>query len=280
MKSKTLRILIPLAIGLIVAGSFVLNVGIGDLSAFGWRDISVICPLGALTTMLAAKSIVPRAVISLVVIAALAIVLGRFFCGWICPVPVINKLPRLFKKKNELEAQGSESRAAGCSGVCEGVREKFDSRHLVLLGSIASAAVFGFPVFCLICPIGLSFATIFLVISLFAGGDLTWSILIVPALLLLEVTVFRRWCAKICPLGAFMSLMGKIDGRLLKPTVDRDKCIETDHAACGRCHAVCEVHIDPRHPEEGAGLNECLKCRECVDACPGKAISLPFRPRK
>ena len=310
MKANVLRILAPIAVGLAVAIGYVFNTGFGNLSAIGWGDISLLCPLGALTTMLAAKTVVPRAVISLVVALVLMVVFGRAFCGWICPVPVTSKLPKLFQRKKseskravgEGESDASDAALAesaepaeassqkpltdaelaslksACGGDCASVRERagaFDSRHIVLLGAILSATVFGFPVFCLICPIGLAFATVFLVISLFAGGDLTWSIVLVPVLLLLEVTVFKKWCSHICPLGALMSLMGRLNRRVLQPTVDESVCIEAKGGTCGRCAAVCEVGIDPHRPEAGCDFAECTKCRACVDACPVKAVSIP-----
>lgn len=36
--------------------------------------------------MVAAKTLIPRAVLSIVVAIALVLLLGRLFCGWICPV--------------------------------------------------------------------------------------------------------------------------------------------------------------------------------------------------
>lgn len=311
MKSNKLRIAVPLAVGVAAAAGFVLNTGFGNLSAIGWKDISILCPLGALTTMLASKTLIPQALISLGIAVALILVLGRLFCGWICPVPVVNKLPRLFRKKESVEtadgeqgsvlasaaASGGSQRiaknskkvkkaCASCAGGCADCREhaktKFDSRHVILAGGLLSATIFGFPVFCLVCPIGLSFATLFLVIALFAGGDITWSVLVVPALLLVEVVLFKRWCGRICPLSAFMSLVGKVNSRTLRPTVELERCIERpgSTATCGRCATVCEVGIDPRHPERGVGFNECLKCRACVEACPAKAITMPLLPKR
>lgn len=314
MKANVLRILIPIVVGLAVAMGYVLNTGLGNLSSIGWGDISLLCPLGALTTMLAAKTVVPRAVVSLVLALVLMVVFGRMFCGWICPVPVTSKLPKLFQRKksgNKRPAdegdpdvsdavleEGAEPTAvavqeplteselaslkSACSGECSSAQARagaFDSRHIVLLGAILSATVFGFPVFCLICPIGLAFATVFLVISLFAGGDLTWSIVLVPVLLLLEVTVFKKWCSHICPLGALMSLMGRLNRRVLQPTVDESVCIEAKGGTCGRCAAACEVGIDPHRPEAGCDFAECTKCRACVDACPVKAVSIPVVAR-
>ena len=81
MKSKTLRTLTALAVVLIITIGFFTTSGIGTLSAPGISDISVLCPLGALTTMLASKLVVPRAVISLVIMVVLIIVFARAFCG-------------------------------------------------------------------------------------------------------------------------------------------------------------------------------------------------------
>ena len=58
--SKKLRTLVALAIVAVVTVGFVTNVGIGTMSAPGIWDISILCPLGALGTMLASKMMVPR----------------------------------------------------------------------------------------------------------------------------------------------------------------------------------------------------------------------------
>ena len=306
MKTSTLRVLVPIAIGLVAAIGYATHMEIGSLSSFGWQSISMLCPLGAFTAVVAAKTLVPRAVIALAVACVLAVVLGRAFCGWICPIPVTKRLPELFRKKDPADKAGqadktgladkagqaaqtgqadeadlattpktaAKTSCASCEGGCGSA--KFDSRHLVLLGSILTATIFGFPVFCLICPIGLSFATIFLVISLFGGGDITWGVILVPALLILEVTVFRKWCSHICPLGAFMSLLNRPNKRVLKPVRAEEACIEAKGGTCGRCAAACEVKIDPRNLAAGTHVSECTTCRACVDACPVHVITLPL----
>ena len=134
--------------------------------------------------------------------------------------------------------------------------------------------------FCLVCPVGLSFAMVFLLIALFGGGDVTWSVLIIPALIAAEVIFFRKWCSHLCPLSSFMSLIGRAN-RTFQPAVDDAKCLETAHGAtCGRCAEVCEVAINPRHPDLGTTFNECTRCRACADVCPGHAISFPLIARK
>ena len=307
--AKTLRTLIPLAVLVLAGIAFAAFAPVGDLSDFGWKSISLLCPVGALMTMLATKTLIPRALISLAVVVVLVIIFGRAFCGWVCPVPVFSKLRNLLEPKAGSKAaadQAEKVKAAaekaaaievGTADVkpltaaekrlltrscasCAEKHGKLDARHLVLGGSLLSAAIFGFPVFCLICPVGLSFATIFLIIRLFGFGDVTWAIILVPALLILEVTVFRKWCHTFCPISAFMSLVG-LGNRTFQPTIDDSKCLETAKGAkCGRCASVCEVGINPRHLLEGNGMNECTRCNACVEACPAEAIKITALAKK
>lgn len=296
MKRTTLRTLIPLAILLAAGIAFIANSGLGTLSSFGWQDIALLCPVGALGTMLASKTLVPRALVSLVLFVLAVVLIGRAFCGWVCPVPVWSKIRTLFAKQdkeaetqrglrraNERAAEATkpltESELALLQRGCGKHHDHFapeNSRHLVLGGALLSAAIFGFPVFCLICPIGLSFAGIFTLILLFGSGDLSASVIAIPIVLALELIFFRKWCSHICPISALMSLVGKFN-KTFVPSIDDTKCIESAKGArCGRCAAVCEVGIDPRHPELGTSFNECTRCMECVDHCPGHAITLPF----
>ena len=310
--SKTLRTITALAIVAIVFVGFLTNLGIGTISAPGIWDISILCPLGALGTMLASKMMVPRAVVSLVIMVVLIIVFARAFCGWMCPVPLVQKLRGIFTKpekaKAEKPAEGEPAKTAaagiapltedekaalasgcekdlkglaGCASCARKRGEAVDARHFVLGGALLSTFIFGFPVFCLVCPIGLTFATILLLVNLFAQGDVTWSLIVVPAILIAEVLLFKKWCHKLCPLSAFMSLIAKLN-RTFKPTIDNAKCLETAQGKkCGACSRACEEGIDPRHPElSEAAWSECTKCRSCVDACPAHAISMPLIAKK
>lgn len=165
------------------------------------------------------------------------------------------------------------SACASCaSGCASASRPALDSRHVVLGGSLLSAAIFGFPVFCLVCPIGLTFAAIIALVQLFGTQTLSWGLVLFPLLLILELTVLRKWCSRFCPMGALMSLISK-PNRAFRPKVDESKCLRSHGVDCQICSGVCPEGLDP-HTD--AAMHECSKCRDCAVNCPANAITLPM----
>ena len=185
-----------------------------------------------------------------------------------------------------LSVQETAALSVGCGGGCAscgsscalppvgGKRDglRFDSRHGVLLGALASSAIFGFPVFCLVCPVGLTIALGVGVWRAIFQQDPTVSLLVFAAILLVEVVFFRKWCHKLCPLGALMSLVGA-KAPLLRPRVSAAKCLREQGIDCRACVKACPEQLDPH----SKAIPECTKCGLCAEACPAGAIS--FRGR-
>lgn len=308
MNSNKLRTIVAAVVFAVLCIGLITGVSMGTLSGFGWDTFSALCPLGALTTMIATKTVVPRAVISLVLMGLLVLLVGRAFCGWVCPVPLLDRIRTFFrspKKRKQLEQVRHQemlqiakselgvsqrdgvsvssdcSRDCGSCSSCKEVRTKLDSRHYVLGGALLSTAVFGFPVFCLVCPIGLTFATVLVVWRLFAAGDMTWSVILIPLLLVVELVFLRKWCTRFCPMAGLMNLVSRFS-KTWRPVIDDSKCLETAKGtACSRCAIACDADINLRHPDFGERtLADCTRCRACVDACPTKAVSMPFLVKK
>ena len=175
-------------------------------------------------------------------------------------------------ERDESETCDTHKALAPVGGKRDGVH--LDSRHAVLVGALASTAVFGFPVFCLICPIGLSFATLIGLWNLFRFNEPSWGLIIFPIILIIEVVVLRKWCSKICPVSALVSLISRLN-KTFKPKVDTSKCVREQGIDCHKCVESCPEEVDPHNNL----IPECSKCGACVEACPAHAISIKLLSR-
>ncbi len=300
-KTRTyrLRLVIALAVIAVVAVGYFTVTGIGNLCGIGFESLTLLCPLGALMALIAGKTGIPVAVVSVLAALALCIVLGKVFCSWVCPVHFLSGK----KRRRDLRAAASEaeqappkeadgaavapltaqeqaalSGCASCASPCgKSAGVKIDSRHGVLAAALGSTLVFGFPVFCLVCPVGLTFTTVLLVMRLFAFGETTWTIIAFIALIAAEVVLLPRWCAKFCPLGALLSLMSGLN-RTFRPHLNRERCLaESRGASCDACVRACPEGINLHAIAAGeTTLADCSKCRACADVCPEHAITFPL----
>ncbi|MDR0842977.1 MAG: 4Fe-4S binding protein [Acidobacteriota bacterium] len=276
---RTVAVLIFL--GLAVVG-LATKTGVGTLCAFGrgaGSAIVAICPLGGLEAMLASRTLLPRTLVSFAGILLVSVVLGRVFCAWMCPAPVLRgwilgkkKTPATPAEAEDVlpKAQVAPSELHPAKGLA---KISLDSRHFVLGGALLSSAIFGFPVFCLVCPVGLVFATVIGLWRLVQYNEPSWSLLVFPAIFVLEIVFCRKWCRKMCPLGALLSLLGGLNV-FTRPKVDSRACLRISEGRdCSFCRNACPDEIDLHHAAASQPLSECTKCRECADACPAKAIS-------
>lgn len=302
---RRLRLLSMTAVIGVATTGMIVGLGTGTLSAGGLRELYAICPLGYLTSALAGRDLMPRLFICFLVIAGLTILLGRIFCGWFCPVPLERKLltnkidepNKLFHRtkgkepqdkhpdsnevnghKQSIEMAEIEGKEASAVTVPEPKQSSYGLP--ILIGALASSVVFKFPVFCLLCPIGLTFGTLFALIRLFGFKDPTFDLLVFPLIIIVELLVLRKWCSKICPLGALLSLFSRLNRRLV-PTVDHSRCLEDTHGTnCDLCRKACTYDIDIKNGKGTGHISECSKCKECSTNCPVQAIHFPWKKKK
>lgn len=287
-RTRTLRMTTMAVTATVISIGAVSHTGLGSLSAFGVGGISAICPVGYLETMLVGHTVVPYLFLSFLVIVGLTVLFGRFFCGWICPVPLVRKV--LTNNINESEVEVRESISEHSVAVaadvdkeiaktaCSGQKTQKSVQGLVILGvTLGSSMVWGFPVFCILCPVGLIFATLVALIRLINFNDPSIDLLVFPAVLIVELVLVKKWCRNLCPIGALFSLFGRFN-RTFLPTIDTSLCLETSSGTkCKSCQSACALDIELKNGSGTGDISECTKCRECADHCPVQAIRFPWR---
>ncbi len=220
------------------------------------------CPLGTIEHGLYRGNIVWKFLLfPVLIIGLIGILFGRAFCGWACPIGLLQratagtarKLKKyaLIKKISQLKIE----------------RYLRYTKYFVFIGLVVgTTALIGF-MFTDICPVGFLVGTIPMLVSnpgKFVPSTFFYVALVIFVLFIILIfTVERGWCRYFCPLGAMLAPFNKIS--LLHVSVDQDKCTQ-----CGACTKVCPMGIDVPNMHRDP---ECIFCGKCIDICPTKAIS-------
>jgi ferredoxin-type protein NapH len=228
------------------------------------------CPIGSLQAIAgSAKFNFSFYVFGL--IALFGILLGRFFCGYLCPFGLLQDLlHKIPTPKIKVPAKLNRILSFGKYVMLIGV--------VMLLPFIARNS-FGMsdPYFCkYVCPVGTIGGGIPLVVlnpamREAAGSLFIWKVTLAIAILVLSVFLYRVFCRYLCPLGAFYGILQPVSFYLFKIN---DKCID-----CGKCARICKMGVDPVKTPNSP---ECIRCRDCIHKCPTGAIEscFGFKPSK
>jgi len=266
-------------------------------------------PFGGLQVLLTGQVehlILFSTVIAILFFVILIVLLGNVFCSWACPIgtmidsfdKVIEKFfPKVEAKRNKRTLQRRQDkheqheRHLGCP-LCPLHKVNGVLANGILASALVGSAVLKFPVFCAVCPIGIvSRGMIHLktMMTITRTWFVWWlemfSVPIVATLLSLREK--RYWCKRLCPVGAFLGVVGSLNP-FIKPRVKEERCVmkgcpedcEDYHIDyCGwcrtmddrKCEKVCPVDIDLL----GHGsLAQCTKCLECYIACDYNAVKV------
>ncbi len=231
-------------------------------------------------------------------ILILTILLGRVFCGFLCPFGTIHHAVGWIKPA----LKGSRMVRAN---------QKTASQRLkyAVLFILLSAALLGLNMTGLMDPIALLFRSLALAVLPACGVGLraifdalalsdtkilnllsySSEILVAPifgythqayqtawfiGLIFLVIVVLNRirprlWCRTLCPLGALLGIFSRFG--ILRLEKFPEKCTD-----CRLCERHCQGAASPK-PDQLWEASECLACFNCFDVCPENALAFRFR---
>ncbi len=239
------------------ANAYGWKVLVGNLSASKLFDVIPLADPYAVLQMLCAGAAISSDLVLGAVIVTLfyAIIGGRAFCSWVCPVNLITDLAGWLRRKLKIDVEGKRVY------VSRRFRYWFAASMLVL-SVITGVAAFEF-----ISPIGV--LTRGIVFSIGFG----WTLIL--AIFLFDLFVLKNgWCGHICPLGGVYSLIGAFN--LVRVRHTKDRC-----TLCGECFTVCperEVLDGLINKKDGyvKGI-ACTNCGRCVEVCEDGALRFDVR---
>jgi ferredoxin-type protein NapH len=237
-------------------------------------------------------------VVGIIVVAA--VLLGRFWCGWICPFGLFMDLITRLRKAVRIKHRNLSPTA----------NAKLHQLSYVLLAGIivlsvifASQAITGTQLisgtstgefvytyysapFCQVCPMKPLCIAVETAVGLmrpeWVVGTTTgqfWQLgqyftslnLVIFGIVVVAAFFLRRsWC-RICPLGGLIALFNRfppfkwISGVRLEKA--EEKCTK-----CGMCKRVCPTQVNEVYEEKSGDVatSQCIFCLRCVEMCPEK----------
>lgn len=213
-------------------------------------------PLAVVSQIAAGLTVYWPFVLTALIPVAFTVVLGRFFCGWLCPATF------LYELNTNL---GAWLRRAG---LRVGTR-RFDKRfkYLALGLGIVISAVSGTVAMAAIYPPAIIGREIYYAVAL--GGFGAGTAFFVLTLLFDLLVTRRGFCRYLCPGGALYSLLGRY--RAVRIQRIAQTCND-----CAKCNAICEFGLDPMRDDFG---QECNNCSACIAVCPTDALTFAVKLR-
>ncbi|MDH4157380.1 MAG: 4Fe-4S binding protein [candidate division Zixibacteria bacterium] len=259
-------------------------------------------PLVALATLLSSGTLYKGLLWSLVILIP-TVFLGRFFCGWVCPLGTLNhwiseirserprrKGTRLvdsnrYKKYQRIKYYillvfiGGAALGVLQVGLLDPLSLLARSIGTVLLPMLHTASLdllawvksIGFPPLGKIAQAGYNLLAAVLLPFRQAHFNTIFSLGLFFFIVLVLNRVFTRfWCRGICPLGAMLGIFSRFS--LFGLEKDESSC---DH--CNKCLLFCQ---GADNPDVGSRWRqpECHLCLNCQAVCPRNSLKFKFFP--
>lgn len=192
----------------------------------------------------------------LIVLVAYALIGGRVYCAWVCPInPVTDAAHWLHT----------------WLGLAKGWQPKRNMRLWILATALAVSALSGTIAWEIVNPVTMLHR------GLLFGMGFVWAL--IALVFVFDLLLARRgWCGYLCPVGAFYGLVGTKS--LLRVSArNRASCDD-----CMDCYAVCpESHVISPALQGKPGTSpvilapDCTNCGRCIDVCAKDVFAFTHR---
>lgn len=256
---------------------------------FPWADFFFrFDPLAGLAGMLGARTWIPELGWGLVTLA-LTLLIGRVWCGWVCPMGTLLDWARF---------PGSRRRGARVSPRWRSAKYLLLSAALVmaLFGSLSLLALDPLAIFwrslsglalpaldravtaveTAVYPVSFLSPVVDWLEGALRGPVLPaeprytagagWMLLLFSGLIGLNALAERFWCRYLCPLGGLLGLLSRF--AIFRPVVGAG-C-----RACGKCSRSCGMGAIAEGERYQVVPSECVMCLDCLADCPREDIGL------
>ena len=223
----------------------------GNLSSAKLFDaIPLSDPFAIMQSFSAGASIAADAIIgALIILLFYAVLGGRVFCGWVCPVNMVTDLASKIRTFFDLDI------------TWKSWDIKRSARYWIIALSLTLSTFLGVAAFEWISPIGALHR------GIIYGFGFGWAFVLVVFLFDL-FAVKNGFCGHLCPLGGFYSLTGRFG--FLRIGYDHDKC-----TSCMKCIEICPEKqvLGIVGKQTGPVLSgECINCGRCIEVCDDDAV--------
>ena len=221
----------------------------GSLWAFTIFGVPLSDPVGLISELINSVLLPVKYLLGGLIPFFLVLVLGRFFCAWLCPMALLFSFSRkirefLIKIKFPLLEWKLEPR----------------TRVFMFWGGLILSYILGAWVWHYILPYIALTQDMF---SYVIFGTLSVGSYFIIALVVLDIALLPgEYCKSVCPTGFLLSWLGQWS--LYRLVANRSKCPKN----CSKCMDVCPMNL---FPKEGR-LYSCDLCLKCMDNCPMKHI--------
>ncbi len=232
------------------------------------------------------------------VVLIMPIVLGRFFCGWLCPYGLVMDVITIIRKTAKIRYRIIPDKLN---------KSLHNLRYVLIIGFLILAVIFSImdppstgnvltmklmhfagpfehmgillsPLNPIIVPwtgpfeiggIYFSYPYIQEVIKYTGENFATVSALVFLVLTVAASFFVRRFWCRFCPTGVSIAVLNKIKGFKWAPVLylekNEEKCTK-----CGICKRVCPVQVTEVYEQTGGKImtSMCMLCARCVEMCP------------